>query len=1110
VTSKVLTVLLTDVVASTELHVARGDAQAMAILARYHEVVGICVAEHGGRVIKGLGDGQLIAFESPRRAVQCALAIMRAVADDAERDRGSAVRVRAGLHTGEVLEAHGELHGSAVAAATRICARAQGGEVLVSDVVRQLCGTLGPDAVFSDRGRFSLKGFPERWQLFSVVPEAKVRSRTGGLTPFVGREHPRALLRDRLDAAMDGSGSLVMIGGEPGIGKTRLCEVVAAEARQRGLGVYTGHCYETEGDLPYMPWVEMLEEAARAFDPAELLQILGEHAPTLAQIAPELRRLVPGIPPLVELPVGQQRWHLFNSVREFFGAVTGARRPLLLVLEDLHWADESTLQLLEQLVTWLVGLPMLVLGTYRDLEAEVSQRLSQSLAGFVRRPEARIISLPSHSATEVGDLLLALSGHPPPTEVVDAIFAESEGNALFVEEVFRHLSDSGRLLDERGAFRPDLRIDELDVPANLRLVIDWRLGRLSESTRRMLGLAAVVGRKFTHDVLQAVGGLESVELLDAIEAAEHAQVIVEESARGAAGYCFAHELFRQTLLAGVSTPRRQRYHLQVADALERLRDGAPELAAAEIAHHLLQSGVADPARTARHLALAGDLAQGAAAFEEALRAYEQALELPSIAVPARADLLLRLARSRESLGHWEEAIAAWSEALALLEDMAETKRAAELCWDMVAHLMWAYRFSDALEIAERGLRAAGEGPERAPLLAIAALALVCSGRYQEAAAHMTDGARRAEVEGDPRALALVWECEASYHGLLMRLPETIDRARRAAGVLREQDRSWHLVTALAYLNTGLALRGEFAEAQRTFAELEPSAERVGHLAAAGVGRRNQFVVKVAVEADLDDLDAWTRMPLTGARTPDSLAWQAYARSLAGVVGFWRGDWDAARTHMQEGVRLAGSYWAPAQHGVLLVLDAYSGDHEAVRARLDGLEPGLPRQGRDNLLPLWNLGVMAAEAAGVLGDAELSLRLFPLVVEALSQGAIVRQPDGRLLETCAAVAAAAAGLADAAEDHFELSLRQARELPHRIEAPHVRHLYARFLLDRDRPGDIDRATGLLVDAREAYAKLGMPRHEALVRDLIEGPLDAVPATAVPARRRTQPTSRRCRR
>jgi tetratricopeptide (TPR) repeat protein len=697
-----------------------------------------------------------------------------------------------------------------------------------------------------------------------------------------------------------------------------------------------------------------------------------------------------------------------------------------------------------------------------------------------------MIGLSPHSESEVEGMLLALSGHPPPPGVVGAIYAESDGNALFVEEVFRHLAESGKLLDARGAFRSDVRIDELDVPASLRLLIDRRLARLGEGTRRMLGLAAIIGRYFAYDVVQAVGVLEPVELLDAIEAAERARVIVDAAERGPAGYRFGHELFRQTLLAGLSTPRRQRYHLQVADALERLRSDAPELAAAEIARHLLQSGAADPERTARHLALAGDRAQAAAAFEEALRSYELALSLSSVPDRARADLLLALARARESLGQWEEAVAAWREALTLLEDMGDANRAAQLCWDMVAHLQWAYRFDDALDIAQRGLLGAGDGPERAPLLAIAALALVCLGRYEEAAARMREGTALAEDGDDPRALAQVLECEASYATLLMKLPRTTDRARRAVELLRRQDRPWHLVTGLAYLDTGLALQGVFGEAQQTFAELEPIAERAGHLAAAGVGRRNQFVVKVAVEADLDDLAGWTRVPLTGARTTDSVAWQAYALTLDGVVLFWRGDWDKARMQMEEGIRLAGSYWAPAQHGVLLVLDAYWRKGSAVRARLDKLARALPRQGRDNLLPFWNLGVMAAEAAGVLADAELSRRLFPLVLEALAQGSIVRQPDGRLVETSAAVAAAAAGLADVAEEHFEIALKQAAELPHRMETPHVRHLYARYLLRRDGTGDAERARRLLVDALEGYARIGMPRHEALVRNLIEGP------------------------
>src|ERR1700756_2551452 len=211
-TDELLTILFTDVEGSTALHAAKGDAEARRILGASDEVTRQQVREHGGREIKSTGDGFLIAFTSPRRAVACALSIQEASAR-----RGQSIRVRAGLHTGEVSEEGGDLFGGAVNAAARICAKAQGGEVLVSDVVRQLCGTDG-QVGFQDRGLLKLRGFPSRWSLFRAVPQPR-GTVTGGRTPFVGRQEERGALRQLLDRAATGEGGLVMIGGEPGVGK---------------------------------------------------------------------------------------------------------------------------------------------------------------------------------------------------------------------------------------------------------------------------------------------------------------------------------------------------------------------------------------------------------------------------------------------------------------------------------------------------------------------------------------------------------------------------------------------------------------------------------------------------------------------------------------------------------------------------------------------------------------------------------------------------------------------------------------------------------------------------------------------------------------------------
>ena len=332
-----VTILITDAEGSTALHSARGDVQARAVLDAGDRVVREQVADQGGRVIISTGDGLMAAFSSPRQAVTCALGINQAITEHSQRNPHLAMRVHIGLHTGEVIEGDGDLHGAAVAAATRICARAKGGEILASDVVRQLCGTL-PEALFLNRGRLSLKGFPERWHLFRIIPADKAQG-SGDGTPFVGRRTVLAELRALVNRASGGRGALVLIGGEPGVGKTRLTQELATQAQQLGVVVFTGACYEREGDLPYMPWLEIIVAAARPLTPSALRRTLGEHASALAQMVPELRQMVPDIPPHVELPMEQQRRYLFNSVTEYVSGVARVR-PHLLILEDLQWADE--------------------------------------------------------------------------------------------------------------------------------------------------------------------------------------------------------------------------------------------------------------------------------------------------------------------------------------------------------------------------------------------------------------------------------------------------------------------------------------------------------------------------------------------------------------------------------------------------------------------------------------------------------------------------------------------------------------------------------------------------------------------------------------------------
>jgi tetratricopeptide (TPR) repeat protein len=447
---------------------------------------------------------------------------------------------------------------------------------------------------------------------------------------FVGRENEVKQLQQAFDAAMSGQGGLVMVVGEPGIGKTAICEQLATYVALRGGKTLVGHCYE-EGSLslPYLAFVEAMRSYVLARDPDGLRTDLGTGAADVARIVSEVRDRVQG----VELrPAGDpedDRWRLLQAVTGFLRNASTVQ-PLCIVLEDLHWADRGTLDLLLHVSRNLAGTRLLVVGTYRDVEVDRSHPLSGILADLRRIDGFSRVPLRGLTVDEVHRMYEALRGNSVPWAQAEAVHRATEGNPLFVQEVLRYLVEEGFVVRADGRYIAAQGVGA-GIPEGLRDVIGKRLSRLSAECNRALSIAAVIGRDFDLATLRGVAGLAEDDLLSAIEEAVHVGVLEEHSLPGAVRYRFAHAFFRQSLYEEMIAPRRLRLHQEVARALETQYASRREEHAAELAEHYGQStDRADLAKAIEYSEIAARRAMAVFAYAEAEAHMKRCLEVQEV------------------------------------------------------------------------------------------------------------------------------------------------------------------------------------------------------------------------------------------------------------------------------------------------------------------------------------------------------------------------------------------------------------------------------------------------------------------------------------------------
>ncbi|MDP9238757.1 MAG: AAA family ATPase [Chloroflexota bacterium] len=904
---------------------------------------------------------------------------------------------------------------------------------------------------------------------------------------FVGRQEEMDQLKLAFEGALSGKGSLVMLIGEAGVGKSRLAAEFLAYAGLRGAQVTRGRCYEGEVSAPYRPFVEALQSYVRPRANDVLREELGAGAPEIAALVSEIRHRLPDIPEPRPLDEEAERFRLFDSLTQFI-CHAAKETPLVIFLDDLHWADKPSLLLLRHLLRGKDRARLLVLGAYRDVDLQRGHPLEETLITLRQEHEYTRVRLHGLQESDVADLLNSIDSSEENAAarvaLTRVLYQETEGNPFFLREIFSHLIEEGKLYRERGRWASSVTsASQLGIPEGVRSVVGRRLSRLSDECNRMLTVVSTMTSGFSWQVLTAVSGEDEDQLVALLEEALAAQLIQEIGQDGSGAYDFTHALVRQTLYEEMSTPRRVLLHRRIGQVLEQLYASNIDAHVSELAHHFYQAAPGgDVEKAIRYAIRAGDRATELAAYEDAVLQYQRGLQATELTETpgetTRCELFLSLGESLWNAGEFDESKRVFDQAANLAGQLSAPEalaRAALGYGGAFAGFSTGIVDEMLISLLERALQALGDEPSvlKARVQIRLAEAIMFSARRERIDQLCESAVTMARAFGDAAVLSSVLQ---RCHWVLWR-PDNIDErlamvteaARLAqeggASALEFEARYWRLHVLL---EAGEVSADELDKIEsETFAAVtDRSAPYQRYVST------TWRTLRLLMQGRLDEAEPLAQQGLIlgtgeGARNASAIA----------IFGAQLGGIRQAQGRMAElDVPLKGLIdQYPAIVGwraVLALVYAESGRPEEARSMVHELAPrrfeAIPRDA------FWTIAIaiLGIAVARVGGDTESSV-LYDLLLPYAGRNAIV--PTGFCTGSVALVLGMLAATErrwDDATRHFDDAIEANKRLGTTYFVITAQSEYGRMLLARGAPGDAEHALVFVQSALDAAEKLGL--------------------------------------